>query len=501
MSTLFEMKSINKTFGPVKVLNDVNLEVKKGEIHALMGENGAGKSTLMNILGGVIPKDSGEIIFEEQLVENHSPENAKDLGIGFVHQEFNLAESLTVAENIFMGRLPYKNEKLGIVDYPKLYNDTQHYLNLLGVQFKPEDIVMKLSTASKQLVEIAKALSLNAKVIIFDEPTTSLSDKDVEILFIIIRALKDKGISSIYISHRMEEIHQLCDRITILRDGNYISTDDVKDLSDKEIIQKLVGRKLENLYPDRTTEIGPEKLRVINLSDKKGKVTDLNFHVRQGEVIGFAGLVGSGRTEAVRLLFGADPIGSGEIQINGKSVTIKGPVDAIQNGICLLTEDRKQQGVALGLSIKENINMTALKKPILNHKEITSKVNKLVKDLNVKTNNIDNLVSSLSGGNQQKVVLAKWLNVSNDVYIFDEPTKGIDIGAKSEIYSIINDLASQGKSIIMVSSEIPELLGVTDRIYVLNQGRITGELNTSEATQERIMEFATLGEGGIYEES
>lgn len=249
MTILFSMKDINKSFGPVKVLKNVQLEVEKGEIHALMGENGAGKSTLMNILGGVIQKDSGEILFGNQMIENHSPQIAKDLGIGFVHQEFNLAESLTVAENIYMGRLPYKNEKLGIVDYKKLHDNTEYYLNMLGVNIKPTDVVYKLSTASKQMIEIAKALSLNAKVIIFDEPTTSLSDKDVEVLFIIINALKQKGISSVYISHRMEEIHQLCDRITILRDGQYISTDNVKDLTDQEIIKKLVGRNLDNLYP------------------------------------------------------------------------------------------------------------------------------------------------------------------------------------------------------------------------------------------------------------
>lgn len=272
MTILFSMKDINKSFGPVKVLKNVQLEVEKGEIHALMGENGAGKSTLMNILGGVIQKDSGEILFENQTIENHSPQTAKELGIGFVHQEFNLAESLTVAENIYMGRLPYKNEKLGIVDYKKLHDNTEYYLNMLGVNIKPTDVVYKLSTASKQMIEIAKALSLNAKVIIFDEPTTSLSDKDVEVLFIIINALKQKGISSVYISHRMEEIHQLCDRITILRDGQYISTDNVKDLTDQEIIKKLVGRNLDNLYPERNVEVGEIALEVKNLSDTKGAV-------------------------------------------------------------------------------------------------------------------------------------------------------------------------------------------------------------------------------------
>ena len=493
MTILFSMKDINKSFGPVKVLKNVQLEVEKGEIHALMGENGAGKSTLMNILGGVIQKDSGEILFGNQMIENHSPQIAKDLGIGFVHQEFNLAESLTVAENIYMGRLPYKNEKLGIVDYKKLHDNTEYYLNMLGVNIKPTDVVYKLSTASKQMIEIAKALSLNAKVIIFDEPTTSLSDKDVEVLFIIINALKQKGISSVYISHRMEEIHQLCDRITILRDGQYISTDNVKDLTDQEIIKKLVGRNLDNLYPERNVEVGEIALEVKNLSDTKGAVKNVSFNVRKGEVVGFAGLVGSGRTELMRLVFGADPVESGEIFVKGQKVNIKSPVEAINNGICLLTEDRKKQGVALGLSIKDNINMTALKSNIINHKEVKKKVDELVENLQIKISSVDKPVSSLSGGNQQKVVLAKWLNTSNDIYIFDEPTKGIDIGAKSEIYAIINQLVADGKAVIIVSSEIPELLGTVDRIYVLNEGRLTGELSIEESTQEKIMELATLG--------
>ena len=493
MTILFSMKDINKSFGPVEVLKNVQLEVEKGEIHALMGENGAGKSTLMNILGGVIQKDSGEILFGNQMIENHSPQIAKDLGIGFVHQEFNLAESLTVAENIYMGRLPYKNEKLGIVDYKKLHDNTEYYLNMLGVNIKPTDVVYKLSTASKQMIEIAKALSLNAKVIIFDEPTTSLSDKDVEVLFVIINALKQKGISSVYISHRMEEIHQLCDRITILRDGQYISTDNVKDLTDQEIIKKLVGRNLDNLYPERNVEVGEITLEVKNLSDTKGAVKNVSFNVRKGEVVGFAGLVGSGRTELMRLVFGADPVESGEIFVKGQKVNIKSPVEAINNGICLLTEDRKKQGVALGLSIKENINMTALKSNIINHKEVKKKVDELVENLQIKISSVDKPVSSLSGGNQQKVVLAKWLNTSNDIYIFDEPTKGIDIGAKSEIYAIINQLAADGKAVIIVSSEIPELIGTVDRTYVINEGRLTGELSIEESTQEKIMELATLG--------
>lgn len=498
METLFSMSGIYKSFGPVSVLKDVSFEVQKGEIHALMGENGAGKSTLMNILSGVIPKDEGTITFEGQVVDQLTPKMATEMGIGFVHQEFNLAEHLTVAENIFMGRLPYRNEKLGIVDYKTLYEETQRLLNLIGVKFKPEDLVYKLSTASKQLVEIAKALSMNAKVIIFDEPTTSLSDKDVEILFIIINALKGKGISSVYISHRMEEIKTLCDRITILRDGQYISTDKVSDLTDVDIIQKLVGRSLENLYPSRDNAIGELLLNVEHLSDKDNFVKDISFNLHRGEVIGFAGLVGSGRTEVMRLLFGADTGYDGKIKLKGKEITINSPVDAIANGICLLPEDRKNQGVALGLSINENVNMAGYKANIIDHKMWRETTSKFVKDLNIKIANIENPVSSLSGGNQQKVVLAKWLNTDSEIYIFDEPTKGIDIGAKSEIYGLINKLAAEGKGIIIVSSEIPEIIGTCDRIYVMNEGRLGGVISEKTAfSQEKIMEYATLEAKGI----
>lgn len=489
---LFSMTGIEKSFGKVDVLHGCELEVKKGEIHALMGENGAGKSTMMNILGGVFPKDAGTIIFENQEINQLTPDVAEKLGIGFVHQELNLAEDITVAENVYIGRLPYKNNALGIIDWKKLNEDTQYHLNILGASFKPTDKVVSLSTANKQLVEIAKALSLNAKVIIFDEPTTSLSNADVDVLFIVIRALRDKGISSIYISHRMAEIFELCERITIMRDGTYISTDYVKDLSNDEIIQKLVGRSLENLYPKDPTEIGEVYVEAKNFGDKSGFLKDISFTAKKGEVVGFAGLVGSGRTEIMRLLFGADRIHKGQILIDGKAVSIKTPVDAIAHGICLLTEDRKHQGLALGLSIKDNISVTNLKDFILKHKVINATADQLIKDVTIKVADKELPASSLSGGNQQKVVLAKWLNSNSEIYIFDEPTKGIDVGAKSEIYQIINNLAKQGKTIIIVSSEIPELLGVTDRIYVVREGKITGELLTSEATQENIMTFATM---------
>ncbi|MBL1230498.1 sugar ABC transporter ATP-binding protein [Enterococcus sp. BWB1-3] len=497
---LFSMTGIEKSFGPVHVLKKAKLEVRKGEIHAFMGENGAGKSTLMNILAGLIDKDAGKIIFEGKEISKMTPELATELGIGFVHQELNLAEDLSVAENVFIGRLPYKNQFLGIVDFKKLHEETEYWLNLVGAKVSPDAHVGSLSTANKQLIEIAKALSLNAKVIIFDEPTTALSDKDVEVLFIIIRRLKEKGFSSIYISHRMKEIFELGERITIMRDGEYIATEEVSRLSEDQIISMLVGREIKDLYPKQATEIGAPYLQVCHLYDRFGHVKDVSFEARRGEVLGFSGLVGSGRTETMRLIFGADRMKSGQIKIGDHTVSIKSPEDAIRNGIGLLTEDRKHQGLLLGLSIKDNITMTHLDHFVLNHQELKETANHFVKEVNIKISDIENPVSSLSGGNQQKVVLAKWLNTDNQVYIFDEPTKGIDVGAKSEIYSIINQLALQGKTILIVSSEIPELLGICDRIHVFHEGRITGELDVSaysdkkDEAQELIMKYATLGQ-------
>ncbi|MGM0123036.1 ribose transport system ATP-binding protein [Enterococcus sp. AZ194] len=497
---LFSMKNIEKSFGKVKVLKKAQLEVRKSEIHAFMGENGAGKSTLMNILSGLLEKDAGEIIFEGKEIKKMTPDLATELGIGFVHQELNLAEDLSVAENVFIGRLPYTNRFLGIVDFKKLHQETEHWLNMVGAKVNPTDIVSTLSTANKQLIEIAKALSLNAKVIIFDEPTTSLSDKDVEVLFIIIRRLKEKGFSSIYISHRMKEIFELGERITIMRDGEFIATSEVKELSEKQIISMLVGREIKDLYPKEATEIGAPYLRVQNLKDKNDKVKEVSFVAKRGEVLGFAGLVGSGRTETMRLLFGADSLKSGEIMIDQKPVRIKSPTDAIKHGICLLTEDRKHQGLMASLSIKDNITITTLNNAVIRAQDLIDNANESVKKVNIKTSNIENPVSSLSGGNQQKVVLAKWLNTDNQIYIFDEPTKGIDVGAKSEIYAIINQLAIKGKTILIVSSEIPELLGICDRIHVFHEGTITGEVNVSEykgredEVQELIMTYATMNQ-------
>jgi len=488
---LLKMENISKIFPGVKALNQVGLKIEKGEIHALLGENGAGKSTLMKILGGIHKPDEGDIYFAGEKINDITPDISKRLGIGFVHQELNLAEDLSVAENIFMGRLPEKG--LGIIDYKKLHEDATQVLNDLETSFTSKVLVSNLTTANKQLVEIAKAISLDAQVIIFDEPTTSLSDKDVENLFKIIRRLQKKGVASIYVSHRMNEIFEICEKATVLRDGCYIDTVDLKDVDINQIIKMIVGRELSDFYPEKSATIKEVFLEVADLSDSNGKVKNISFHARKGEILGFSGLVGAGRTEVMRLLFGADPSQSGVIKIDGKIVNISSPVAAINSGICLLTEDRKHQGLALGMSVLDNINLTQLDTFVLNKKKMTDVAKKYKESLKIKVHNVAQAASSLSGGNQQKIVLGKWLNKDASIFIFDEPTKGIDVGAKTEIYEIINDLAKKGKTIIVISSEIPELLGIADRIYVMCEGRITGELSREDANPESIMELSILG--------
>ena len=488
---LLKMENIHKSFPGVKVLNGVGLEVEKGQIHALLGENGAGKSTLMKILGGIHKADKGGIYFNGEKIKEINPDISKKLGIGFVHQELNLSEELSVAENIYMGRLPEKH--FGIIDQTKLHADAKAVLKELDVSFTSKTLVSELTTANKQLVEIAKAISLDAQVIIFDEPTTSLSDKDVENLFRIIKKLKDKGVSSIYISHRMKEIFELCDVATVLRDGELIGTALLKEVDNDHIIKMIVGRNLSELYPKASHKIGEKILEIENLSDRNNRVKSVSFYAQKGEVLGFSGLVGSGRTELMRLLFGADPRSGGQVKIAGKGVSISSPIEAIEQGICLLTEDRKHQGLALGMSILDNINLAKLPGMVLNKKVMKEVADTYVKALSIKVSDVENPVSSLSGGNQQKVVLGKWLNRDASIFIFDEPTKGIDVGAKTEIYEIINGLAKKGKTIIVISSEIPELLGITDRIYVMCEGRITGELPRAMADAESIMKLSTVG--------
>ena len=492
-NTFLEMKNIHKRFPGVYALKGVQLEIQRGEVHALLGENGAGKSTLMKILGGVHTQDEGQIFVEGVDCGVISPTKAAELGIGFVHQELNLAETLTVAENVYMGRLPYKNEKLGIVDHKKLNNDTALIIDRLGIDIKPNDLVMELPTAKKQMVEIAKAISLNAKMIIFDEPTTSLSQKDVENLFKVIKTLKKDGVATIYISHRLKEVFDICDRATVLRDGTYIESCDLEGITQEKLINMMVGRDLTELFPKEIFEPKEYVLEAKEISDYEGRVRKVSIKARKGEILGIAGLVGAGRTELMRLIFGADKMSEGQIFVNGKEIKIKSPIDAIKNGICLLTEDRKNQGLSLVLSVLDNITLTNLGDFVLNHKKLRETGEKFKGALEIKTANLDVMAGSLSGGNQQKLILAKWLNTDSDVFIFDEPTKGIDVGTKAEIYHIMNDLVRKGKVVIMVSSELPELLGMSDRIYVMCEGSLTGELSREEATQEKIMKLATLG--------
>jgi len=487
------MKNIHKRFPGVYALKGAQLVIRKGEVHGLLGENGAGKSTLMKILGGVQGQDEGEIFVEGTNYGTITPDKAKEIGIGFVHQELNLSESLTVAENIYMGRLPYKNNLLKIIDFNKLYSDTEKILNKLNVDINPRDLVEKLSTAKKQMIEIAKAISLDAKVIIFDEPSTSLSEKDVENLFKVIKALKAEGVAIIYISHRLKEVFEICDRTTVLRDGTYINECEMKGIDEKQLINMMVGRDITELFPKQIFEPKEYVLEAENLSDYNNKVKNVSFKARRGEILGIAGLVGAGRTELMRLVFGADPIKNGKIRINGKDIKINSPMDAIKNGICLLTEDRKNQGLSLQMSVVDNITLTNLKSFRLNHKELKDIGERFRNAIQIKVANIDVMAGTLSGGNQQKVVLAKWLNSDSEVFIFDEPTKGIDVGTKAEIYEIMNDLVRRGKIVIIISSELPELLGMSDRIYVMCEGRVTGELKREEATQEEIMKLATLG--------
>ena len=484
---LLEMEGINKSFPGVKALSDFHMNVKKGEILCLMGGNGAGKSTLMKILSGAYTKDSGTIIFDGEKTDIGNPNVAKDLGISIIYQELNLVPSLSVAENIFIGR--HILNKAGIVDWKKMNVEAQKYLDDLGIDLKANTTVDSLSIAQQQMVEITKAISKEAKLVIMDEPTSSLTTKEIQILFNIIRTLKEKGVSVIFISHRLDEIFEISDRITIMRDGEYVDTKDTKDITRSELIAKMIGREMSKQFPDRNVKIGEELLRVENLSDGI-KISDINFTLHKGEVLGFAGLVGAGRTETMHTIFGSRKKKTGKIYLNGKEINTNNPRKSIVSGIGLLTENRKTEGLVLPISVRENTVMVSIKKVLknglINRKKEEEYTNKYVEALNIKTPSIEQKVVYLSGGNQQKVVLAKWLMSDSEVVIMDEPTRGIDVGAKKEIYDIINKMVEQGKGIIVVSSESDEVMGICDRIVVMCEGKITGILNKNEFSQERI---------------
>ena len=491
---ILEMKGIVKSFGPVKALKGVDFDLRAGEVHALMGENGAGKSTLMKVLTGIHDANEGTIHYNGKQVAYSKPKEAMEDGIVIVHQELNMMNHLTVAQNIFIGREEFRHNWL--IDDGASIKKAKKLFDLLKLDINPTEKVGNLTVGKQQMVEIAKALSMDAKVIVFDEPTAALTESEINELFVIIDDLRAKGVGIIYISHRMDEIARITDRVTVMRDGEYVGTVNTKETTKDEIIAMMVGR---TIYEDpkaasAVVDDAPVVLEVKNL--KAGSsVKDVSFQLRKGEILGFSGLMGAGRTEVARLLFGADKKESGTIFVNGKEVTINSPQDAIREGIGYLSEDRKRFGCIVDMTIADNTVMTNLdhyiKGFLIDDREIVKVSDKFVDSLKTKTPSSKQLVRNLSGGNQQKVVIAKWLEQNSDILIFDEPTRGIDVGAKSEIYTLMNSLVAQGKSIIMISSELTEILRMSDRIVVMCEGRKTGELDISQATQERILALAT----------
>ncbi len=490
---ILTMKDIDKSFPGVHALNHVNFEVRKGEVHALMGENGAGKSTLMKVLTGIYTKDSGSIVYEGKEVEFHNTRDAQDQGIVIVHQELNMLGHLTVAQNIFIGR----EFKKGIrIDDKKMNEEAEKLFKRLNIDIDPTEMMGNLTVGKQQMCEIAKAISHEAKVIIFDEPSAALTEAEIEELFKIIRDLRKQQLGIVYISHRMDEIKVITDRVTVMRDGTYVGTLITNDCTKDDIINMMVGRVI---YEDPKTESSVAKdapivLKVENLNAGR-MVQDVSFELRKGEILGFSGLMGAGRTETARAIFGADPKTSGTITINGKKVEINSPEDAVKCGIGYLSEDRKRYGIVVQKSVAENSTMATMENFVkglfINKKAENKAAQDYVDSLATKTPGVDQLVVNLSGGNQQKVVIAKWLIRNCDILIFDEPTRGIDVGAKNEIYKLMNRLAEEGKSIIMISSEMTEILRMSDRIVVMCEGRKTGEIDISEASQEIIMNMAT----------
>lgn len=489
-----EMKGIDKSFGTNQVLKNAGFYLKDGEVHALMGENGAGKSTLMKILTGVYTKDAGTVYVDGKEVLYKNPQEAEKAGIVFIYQELNVLFDLTVEENLFMGKEITK--RFGICDKKAMREKAQEVMDRMGVNIPVNALMSDLSVGQQQMVEICKALMVDAKVLIMDEPTAALTQSETKVLFEVIKSLREKGVSIVYISHRMEEIFELCDRITVLRDGAYVDTRYIKDINMDDIVQMMIGRTIGERFPKREVKIGDEVLRVEGLSHEK-LFRNVSFSVRAGEVLGFSGLMGAGRTEIMQAIFGNIPLKEGKIFIEGKEVVITNPRQAIKAGIGFITEDRKTEGLLLEKSIAENIEIANLNKISKNSVLQKSKQKELVKkgieEFRIRCFGPEHECHNLSGGNQQKVVLAKWIYTDPKILILDEPTRGVDIGAKKEIYSVINDLAAKGVAVILVSSELPEVLGMSDRIAVVHEGKITGILNAEEADQAKVMTLATGG--------
>ncbi len=489
-SPLLEMRNIGKSFPGVRALDRVNVSLQRGEVLAILGENGAGKSTLIKMLGGAHQPDEGEILIHGEQASLLNPDLATQAGIGVIYQEFCLVPELNARENIFLGR----ERTWGFVHRADEVAQARRIFQRIGVDVPLERPCRSLSIAQQQIVEIAKSLAQDVLMIVMDEPSATLTPTEVERLFAIVRDLKSKGIGVIYISHRLDEIFEIADRVTVLRDGSHVGTAPIEELTRQNIIEMMVGRQIENEFPKQQNLIGDVRLRVDNLT-RKDAVDHVSFQVRAGEILGITGLVGAGRTETARLIFGADRRDSGTIELDGNPLSIREPADAIQAGICLLTEDRKSQGLVLGMTLRENFGLPNLGEfasmGFVNQRMEKQRFSEYVDRLAIKTPSQEQLAKNLSGGNQQKVVLAKWLERNAEVIIFDEPTRGIDVGAKQEIYLLINELAQQGKAIIMISSELPETMGMSDRILIMHEGRITGELtDVASATQQQIMELA-----------
>lgn len=494
---ILEVNSIKKEFPGVVALDNVNIKIKRGEVHALVGENGAGKSTLMKILSGVYSQTSGEIIYEGQRVEFTDPKEAQAKGISIIHQEFSLVPYLNSFENIFLGRELKKWNT--VLDKAAMRKRTNELLNQLNAKIDPSVPVSRLSIANQQFIEIAKAISIETKILIFDEPTASLIGEDIERLFELIERLKANGVTIIYISHHLDEILHICDSLTCLRDGVWIDTKKVNDVTKQDIIKMMVGREVNNAFPEKNQIENSNKNRLLEVKSLSNDyIDDVSFYLNRGEILGIAGVVGAGRTETVRALIGADPTTKKEVYINNSLVSIKSPTQALEYGISLIPESRKTQGLVLGMTVARNITLPNLKDlqnniRLIDRKKELEVVNTSIKNLRIKTPNAQQTVRYLSGGNQQKVVLAKWLNTECEILIFDEPTRGIDIGAKEEIYKIMRELTKKGISIIMISSELPEILGMSDRVLVMYKGSIRAELIGDEATQEKVMYYATGG--------
>ncbi|MEF2967448.1 sugar ABC transporter ATP-binding protein [Paenibacillus sp. M1] len=490
-----QMKGIHKAFGTNRVLAGVDFDLREGEVHALMGENGAGKSTLMNILTGLHARDEGTILIDGKETYFANPKEAERAGIAFIHQELNVWPDMTVLENLFIGR--EMSSRWGLLKAKEMRTLAKEQFKKLSVDIPLNAEAGQCSVGQQQMIEIAKVLLTDTKVIIMDEPTSALTEREIRKLFEVIESLKREGVSIVYISHRMEEIFEICDRITVMRDGRTVDTKEIPQTDFDEVVRKMVGRELTERYPARDPQPGEVVLEVKHAS-RKGLFEDVSFQVRSGEIVGFSGLMGSGRTEIMRALFGLDPLEKGEINVFGKKAVIKKPADAVKLGIGFITEDRKDEGLVLDFSVRDNMVLPSLKsftsKGLISSKAENAFVDALIKRLHIKTHSSETAAGNLSGGNQQKVVIAKWVGIGPKLLILDEPTRGVDVGAKREIYQLMNELTGHGVAIIMVSSELPEVLGMSDRIVVVHEGRITGELSKEEATQEKIMKLATGGQ-------